>query len=152
MTLMTPHLGELHFSSSDTLTFPKGLPGFVSCNRFLIVQTPGIRPLSYLQSLDLPPIAFLLVPVPLVDPAYSLVIEEGDQEVLGTSEAMDALDAHFIISAHASAPPTVNMLAPILIRWETRTGVQAVRSDASYSHARELTRILDIAPASEPPC
>ncbi len=134
------------FCQEDVLVFPDGLPGFPDHQRFSLVHPHELAPLVYLQSLEPPQPRFILVPAALVDPGYQLRMEPRDRDLLfprrtasETNLRREAeISLYFVISVAADRLPTVNMLAPIVIRPALRLGVQAVRGDARYSHAYPL--------------
>jgi flagellar assembly factor FliW len=43
-----------------------------------------------------------------------------------------------VVTLPASGPATANLLAPLVVNLAARLGVQAVRSDARYSHRHPL--------------
>ncbi len=124
----------------DTVTFPHGLPGFESHQEFVLCRQPEWSPLAFLQSAKSDHPRFLIVPVELVDPEYKLEVAPWDRAVLVPDAAFNPskVSVFFVVSAPEGASPTVNMLAPILIRSDIRIGIQAVRSDSLYFHAMPL--------------
>ncbi len=125
----------------DVVYFPSGLPGFRELRNFVIYCPNGIEPLAYLQSVVEPYTRFLILPAKVIDADYRPSIEAVDREILfAQSEGLDLdeLSIYFVLSIDKRGTATVNMLAPVLIRPSTGRGVQAVRSDSVYSHARAL--------------
>jgi flagellar assembly factor FliW len=52
-----------------------------------------------------------------------------------------------ILSVAEDRPPTVNLLAPLVVNPATNRGVQAIQVESGYSHQHELP-----APGPEAPC
>ena len=107
--------GQIVIPPTATIEFPDGIPGFPDARQFaqLAASTPA---LSWLQSLDEPALAFLLVEWPAV------------------AEPLDAdgADSYAVVTLPgANRPATANLQAPILIDRTRRRGRQAIRTDAA---------------------
>lgn len=123
--------GELDYAEDAALLFPRGLPGFEQCRRFVLLDNPRHAPLVHLQSLENAGLCFLALPVRAVEPDYETALSEDDAEALGT--AAPALELA-LLSVAAGGRLTANLLAPVVIDLATHRAVQAVRCDARYSH------------------
>ena len=113
------------------MTFPAGLPGFEDQKRFVLTNQGELAPLVFLRSLDSDDLCFTTLPVSAIDPGYELSLSFEDRERLGREGDLLVLA---ILAAAENGQWTANLLAPVVIQVEARTGVQAVRSDARYSH------------------
>jgi flagellar assembly factor FliW len=137
MTLPTRAFGVLDFGESDIIRFPQGLPGFEDQREFLAVQQPGAEPAVFLQSVTRPDLFFVTLPVETVAPEYDLKLLDEYRQVLLSPEAADLL-ALAIVCLNDGAPPTANLLGPLLIHRTARLGVQAIRDDDRYSAEHPL--------------
>jgi flagellar assembly factor FliW len=117
-----------------TLEFPNGIPAFETERRFRLTDR---EPLLFLESETNPELSFLLLPVALVDPDYLLKLSPEDREVIG-AVAGSRLLCLAMITAAEDLPPTANLLAPVVVNLDCGRAVQAVRSDAAYSHRHPL--------------
>lgn len=146
----TTHFGTVSFCDDDVISFPRGLPGYASERRFIFL--PHSSPvITYLQSVDRADLRFVLISAPAIDDQYVPLIEHSDASTLFPSfeEAQRAkLASWFVVSAVPKGEPTINMLAPIIVRLDERVAVQAVRSDIKYSHAAPLRLFQPIAKKS----
>jgi len=132
------------------MVFPDGIPAFEQEKRFLAVRQPISEPLVFLQSLANPNVCFATLPAPSVCPGYQLNIASDDLETLGLEKGRqpsigDDVLCLAILSLTENAPPTVNLLAPIVVNVRTLRGCQAIQPDSSYSHREVL-------PVREAPC
>ena len=118
------------------VTFPAGLPGFEDQRRFVLTNRAELAPLVFLQSLDSQDLCFTALPVSAIDPHYELSLSAEDQQRLGRDGDLLVLA---ILAAAENGRWTANLLAPVVIQVDARTGVQAVRSDSRYSHCHCLT-------------
>ena len=116
------------------LEFPNGIPAFESQTRFRLTER---EPLLFLESETHPGLSFLLLPVALIDPDYRLAISAEDREAIGASD-QSRLMCLAVITAAEDSPPTANLLAPVVINLDNSRAVQAVRSDAVYSHKKAI--------------
>jgi flagellar assembly factor FliW len=119
---------------TQNLEFPHGLPAFETHKRFRLIDR---APLLFLESETDPGLSFLLLPVALIDPFYQLALSAEDLETIGGSESSPLL-CLAVITAAEDSPPTANLLAPVVINTDSGRGVQAVRSDALYSHKKVI--------------
>jgi flagellar assembly factor FliW len=119
---------------THNLEFPKGIPAFETERRFRLTDR---EPLLFLESDRNPELSFLLLPVTLIDPDYKLALTVEDRATLEAS-AESPLLCLAVITATDDSPPTANLLAPVVINLDRGRAVQAVRSDAVYSHKHPL--------------
>jgi flagellar assembly factor FliW len=135
----TKYFGSIEYQEADAVQFPCGLPAFEDESQFLILESPASAPFVFLQSLRLPSLCFLALPVPVVDPEYQLALSDEDLHTLGLEPGRqprigDEVACLAVIVAPENRPITANLLAPIVINTRGRRGVQAIRSDSIYSH------------------
>jgi flagellar assembly factor FliW len=119
---------------THNLEFPNGIPAFETERRFRLIDR---EPLLFLESDRNPELSFLLLPVTLIDPDYKLALTVEDRATLEAS-AESPLLCLAVITATDDSPPTANLLAPVVINLDRGRAVQAVRSDAVYSHKHPL--------------
>ena len=116
------------------LLFPFGIPAFETERHFRLIDR---EPLLFLESETTPELSFLLLPVALIDPDYRLALSVDDREILGATPESRLLSLA-VITAAEELPPTANLLAPVVVNLDNGRAVQAVRSDAAYSHKQAL--------------
>src|SRR3569832_63152 len=75
--------GDLDYEEESAFLFPRGLPGFEHCRRFLLLNKPSLEPLVHMQSLDIPSLCFLALPVQTIDGTYETELTPEDQQTLG---------------------------------------------------------------------
>lgn len=137
MIFHTKHFGPVTVEETRVVEFPQGLPGFESCHRFVPLEHPASVGLIFLQSLDVPELCFLTLPVRVARADYRLSIAPEDLELLGLPEGrrpeigLDVV-ALAILSFSEGELPTVNLLSPVVMHIATRRAVQAIRPDEQY--------------------
>jgi flagellar assembly factor FliW len=138
MTFVTAHFGPVPADDSAAIVFLAGLPGFEDCRRFTMLNHGEQPSLIFLQSLERPELCFLAVPALLLRGDYELAVSEEDLAMLGfragsQPNPRDEALALAILSLTEGEPPTVNLLAPVIVNPATRRAVQAIRVDGRYS-------------------
>jgi flagellar assembly factor FliW len=144
--LLTKYFGSIQYRDEDVVEFPSGLPGFEEESQFLVMEPPASAPLAFLQSLRLPGVCFLALPMQGIDSDYKLEITREDLESLGLPTTRqprigDEIGCFAVIVVAENGPVTANLLAPVIVNLENRRGVQAIRIDSIYSHQHLLTEV-----------
>ena len=107
----------------EVLNFPDGVVGLEHLRRFVMVEDARIAPCRWLQSLDEPEIAFVVVDPRVVDASYAPVLPDSAR---GDLLAIITLNPEPALS-------TVNMLAPVVVDAAGREGRQLVLHESGYS-------------------
>lgn len=138
----TRNFGPITYQPEAALEFPRGLPAFENCRRFLALTLPRSEPLVYLQSLEDAGLCFITVPVRVVDNRYRLTMAAEDVELIGLAPgAAPRIGEDVLCLAVLSIReegPTANLLAPIVVNLGNRRGVQAVAPESGYSHQHPI--------------
>jgi flagellar assembly factor FliW len=127
------NFGVLEVPLEKVLAFKEGLPGFPKIRRFTMLDREELKPFQYLQALDDPPIALLVVNPFLVDPAYKFELSESDMRDIESVKTEDV--AVYAVATVPENPEeaTLNLMAPVVINHERRVGKQVVLHQSSYS-------------------
>jgi flagellar assembly factor FliW len=126
-------LGDLDVDDEKILTFPDGLLGFPADTRYVMVEIDDGEAYRWLQSVDDPELSFLTVIPWHFFPDYEPEIDKVTQQELGLEEVVDAIVLCLItIREGTPSPVTANLLGPLIINANTRTGRQVVLADSGY--------------------
>jgi flagellar assembly factor FliW len=141
--VQTRDFGVLEYDQPACLQFPRGFPGFEDQDGFVLIEQEALAPVVFLQSLKTPAVCFLAVPISAIDPHYEMGMTAEDLALLALDETRQPSPGAnilclSILSAAANGRFTANLLAPVVVNLETRMGLQAVRTDARYSHLHPL--------------
>ena len=122
--------GTLDIDEDSILTFPSGLLGFPESHRYVMLDHDTEAPFKWLQSLDDPAVAFVIIDPALLLTDYHIGVS-GDvlAEVQG-SEA-DELSTAVILTIPSEDPcsMTANLRGPLLMNRRTKLCKQLVLSD-----------------------
>jgi flagellar assembly factor FliW len=112
------------------IQLPFGLLGFEWVKKYALLANPQEDPFVWLQMLEGPKKAFLLVSPFLVVPDYQPDIPAADTEYLDLAEPADALVFN-ICTLRGARRATINLKGPIVINRHTMIGKQVVPNNSA---------------------
>lgn len=142
--LQSTSFGEIEYPLSAAIRFPVGLPGFDDERGFVFLERPGTAPLMFLHSISNPDLCFILLPILVVQPQYDLSLAEEDRGVLEFPPDQEPqigrnlLCGALVSMGSEGAPPTINLLAPVVVNLEKGIGCQVIQTQSGYSHCHPL--------------
>ena len=134
--LQGTRFGEIEVEEGSEIVFARGLFGFPDSRSYALLYPGGRGRVAWLQSLEVPGLAFPVVDGAALGPDYpqpaaaNLATDAG----LGTTE----LAVLVIVAAQKGGGLVANMLAPLVIDLATRAGAQIVLDPQVYSAAAPL--------------
>jgi len=137
MKFETSRFGTVEVEEDKVLHFEYGLPGFPSCNKFVVMDHDLQTPLKWLQCVDRPEVAFLVVEPEQVVGSYEVDVPDSMLRLLGLEEGAKASDvAVFVILNTADEKLTANLRAPVVVNVAQRRAVQLIldKQDVSLRH------------------
>ena len=134
MRLQGTRFGNVEFDAEDILAFPEGLIGFPSLKHYVLLTPKADSPFRWIQSVEEPSTAFLLAEPLRFFSDYAPELSEEECQALAISETTARL-VYVTVSIPPGKPSemTVNLLAPIVLNLETRTGKQVILLDDAYT-------------------
>ena len=148
MQIHTTRFGPLEVASERVIHFPLGLLGFETQQRFLLIDSDEIAPMRWLQSVDEPALAFLVVEPHLFFPDYQVKLSADDRKVLDLGADEDFAVANLVVIPDDPSQMTVNLMGPLVMNADKRLGKQMVLHDSGYSTRQRL--LPDEASQEEP--
>lgn len=140
-TVSTIRFGVIEYTAEDVIRLVGGILGFPSYEQYLILQHKEGSPFRWLQSLDEPSLAFLVV-----DPSHFLSDYAPEMELrhaldLQLTEETARL-VYTIVTIPRGKPEemTLNLAGPIVINAECGIAKQVVLDDPAYSIKFEVNR------------
>lgn len=130
MTYTSSRFGALDIKDDSILTFPSGLLGFPDQHRYVILDHDTDAPFKWLQSLDEPALAFVIIDPDLFLTDYRIeVSREAMSEVLG--EEGEEISTAVILTIPSEDPGriTANLRGPLLMNPRTKLCKQLVLSE-----------------------
>lgn len=122
-------------SGARPVTFVRPLLGFPRSRSFEL-RSLGERyaPFMALGSVEEPGLAFIVVAPGLLFSDYVVEIGEADVELLDLHGAQD-VEVLALVSRHAGAAPTVNLMGPLVVNRRLDIASQVVLQDGIYGAA-----------------
>jgi len=106
--------------------------GFEQHKRFVLLTVENNTPLFWLQSVEDPKIAFVVINPRIVTPDYSPTIPEADLKSLDIQETEEITLLSIVTVRSDPFRATANLRAPILINTAKRWAKQVVLDDPDY--------------------
>jgi len=109
--------------------------GFPNDRRYILLEHDAEEsPFKWLQSLDSPDLAFIIVDPLFITPRYSLEIDVDTARLIGTNK-QEACAVMSIVNVPHEAPirMTANLKAPLVVNVETRTGRQVIMGSSAHN-------------------
>jgi flagellar assembly factor FliW len=127
MKIQTSRFGILDVSDETLLIFPSGLVGLPAFRRFVVLDAAEDSDYQWLQSVDEPSLAVVIVDVHLLQPEFRIdVPDEGLAELDMTQTDPISIMAVVTIPSGEPNQATANLRAPLVVNLRTRKGKQMI--------------------------
>jgi flagellar assembly factor FliW len=137
MIIEGTRFGTIEVNDDRMITMPAGMIGFANETRFVLLEPKEGRNTGWLQSVDNPELAFPVMNAAALSPAYPPSSLKDTARNAGVND--DDLAVLIVVVARKNAPRLVaNLLAPVVIGANSRTGAQIVLDHRHYSAAAPL--------------
>ena len=133
MRFESPRFGVIEADEAAALAFPEGLPGFPDCTRFIVMDHDRETPLRWLQCIDRPEVAFLIVEPEQVMASYSVDVPPLVLEQIGWDDTKDSASdvLVFVILNVDGSELSANLRAPVVVHTGNRRAIQMIAEDMS---------------------
>ena len=139
MWIETSRFGQIEVEDGRTITFPKGLLGFPRCSEYVLIDAGRDSHFWWLQSVDVPDLAFVVTDPSLFVPTYKVPIREEHMMDLHMDSFDDA--QVLVIVNKRGQLLTGNLQGPLLINVQNRVGEQLVLSDRRFTTRVPLVEV-----------
>lgn len=130
-------IGVIEYAEDKVIEFDEGILGFPDLHSYVMIDHER-GPFIWLQSLDDPGLAFVMIdPWPLF-PDYSPDIADEDVEKLGLTEPYNFSVFCIVNVPPAPAEITVNLMGPVVVNLSTRGARQVVVMNTEYTTRERL--------------
>jgi flagellar assembly factor FliW len=150
MDLASTRFGTITIDEKDLIAFPEGLIGFPEDRKYLLLRQRDNSPIAWLQSATDPRLAF---PVISLD-ALTVTFAEDDIAAAAIAAGLEARLENLSVMLVFAAPgknvaPTVNLVAPIIVDSNSRTGAQVLIEGTGLSASEPLAMWIASPPAED---
>jgi flagellar assembly factor FliW len=127
MRIKTAHFGEIAIQPEDVLELQGGLIPFVNLVRYVLLAHQDEYPFQWLQSVEVPQLAVVTVPLSLSFPDFRPRLDEVSRQWLQLPGGQEPLWLVTVVLADRLEKMTANLLAPIAFHLPARRGKQVVQ-------------------------
>lgn len=127
--IQTSRFGIVQCAEEDLILFPEGILGFADLRRFVLVDDPSDEIFAWLQSCEIPQIAFPVLEPELFTTNYQLNLTKHDLESLELKTATGVRSFAIITVPEDPTQMTANLKAPVVINVAKRMARQIVLQD-----------------------
>lgn len=140
MHIETSRFGEVEIADDEVITFPDGLPGFAGTRKMVLIgggNLPGVdvsddhQMLYWIQDIVDPDLAFLSLVPWEVYPEYDIDIDPSDVEGADPDD-LCILSIVTVRRENETVRMTSNLMAPVVINTQTRTGRQVILAEGDW--------------------
>lgn len=130
IVVSSSRFGELQVPADTVMDFPDGVIGFPRAQRYIMIDHKP--PFSWLQSVDDPNLAFVVIDGFEFGQQFELKPPIGDKEC--DFQADDEYAILLIVTVRPDPKQTtVNLKAPLFVNIRNRKGIQVIFDDPRYS-------------------
>ena len=145
MEIETTRFGTVEVEEDKIITLARGILGFPEAKRFVLIPHRPDSPFHWLQSVDHPHLAFVVIEPGIFFSDYEFEIDDETQALLGV-ESPHEVTVLVIVTFHQGGKEvTANLLGPVVINTATRVGCQMVldpnRYPVRFPLSKELRRL-----------
>lgn len=134
VTINTSRFGNIEIDESLILNFTSPILGFDQLKQFVILDHADESPFKWLQSLEMPELAFVITNPQFFGIEYEFELPEDACQKLTLTQAEDALVVNIVnIPADNPKGMTANLLGPIVINQSNRMAMQVILNETEFS-------------------
>ncbi len=136
--------GKFTVKEEDRVVFPEGIYAFEEMKNFYILKMDDDNVFQLLQSEEKSDVAFIIINPYFFKKDYLLNVREEDLKEIGieSKEEAEKILSVFAIVTITDSSMTANLLGPIIVNAEKRTGKQALALNADYSTKHDILEEL----------
>jgi len=133
MELKTKPFGVINIDEKQKITFTRGIFGFDNIREYALLNASQ-WPFFWLQAIDVPDLAFILIDPLIFRPDYTLDVDESDllDVDLNPGDRDKMLVFAIVTVPDDQKKMTANLQGPVIINREKRTGRQFISTNPKW--------------------
>jgi flagellar assembly factor FliW len=133
MRIKTSRFGEIDINPDRIITMTVPFLGFPDCHSFVLRPHKPDSPFMWLQAVDSPELAFVVIQAAAINREYNPLVPAGIKEELKINKN-DELDMLLILTVPQEKPRemTANLLGPVVINPRERLARQLLLDPGKY--------------------
>lgn len=133
MKITTRMNKTIEVREKDIVTLPEGVVGFEEYQRYVFLANPEEEPFIWLQCVDQPEVAFVLIDPMVIDSNYDFEVDDDTIELLDLSDPKNIRLYAIVTVKPDPSKMTANLLAPILLNKANQRARQLVLHQSTFS-------------------
>lgn len=133
MKIQSRPFGEIEIEEGRVITVHGGMFGFEGYERFVLVGVEEQKPFEWIQCVDEPSIAFVVIQPAVFMPHYQFSISDADKMSLGVQSEADLLCYIVCVIPEDMQKITVNLKGPIAVNPKTCQARQVISMVETHS-------------------
>jgi flagellar assembly factor FliW len=138
ITIDTSRFGKLEIDTGGVINLTEGLLGFPGQTRYVLVSIEANKPFTWLQSLEDPGLAFVLIDPRLVERNYRVAVDQEILEDLRVSDISHCMVYAIVTLNRDPRKVTANLMGPIIINPDSKLGRQIVLDETEYTTCHRI--------------
>lgn len=141
LKVQTTRFGEISVPAEDVLNMPLGMVGFPGLRNFVLIRHRDNSPFQWLQSMDAPDVAFVVVSPLLFDRQYGVKIGPAEMKLLEIEDPENAQILVVVNIPHGQPEKmTANLRAPVVVNAKNRIAAQIVMENSDYDMRQPIQK------------
>lgn len=132
MIIETRRFGSLEIEEKDIIFIVGGMLGFEEQKRYVILDHDKETPFKWLQSVEEPDLAFVVLEPFIFYPGYEFDLSDEDVRELELAKPEQAMVLTVLVVPEDVKKITANLRAPIVINLSNKKGKQVILTDDRY--------------------
>jgi flagellar assembly factor FliW len=128
----------MEFSQDSVITILGGIIGFPEFTQYVLIQRPHDAPFYWLQCLQDPTLALVLLNPVLFKPDYRPLLPPNLKSELSAEDEELSLFAIITIPSGQPQKMTANLLGPLAVCPKSRRAKQVILDDRLYTHRQPI--------------
>ncbi|MDP7033136.1 MAG: flagellar assembly protein FliW [Planctomycetota bacterium] len=129
----TTRFGRVEIDEETIIRFPDGLLGFGQVQEYVIIDHPGPMGVQWLQALDVPELAFVVIDPLLFKSDYLVQLHAQEMERIGLDDLAKGKVMVILVVPKDPRKITANLQGPLVLNPEKRLGMQVVLPHDRYT-------------------
>ena len=132
MKIQTKYHGEMELNEEEILHFEKGIPGFPSLTKFIVIPLTEDGLFQVLQSITDAEIGFIITDPFFFKKDYDFVLEDAVVESLDIQQTEEVKVSVIITPKEPFNESTANLQAPVIINKSNNKAKQVILTNTTY--------------------
>lgn len=133
MKIETKPFGEIEISEERIIHIEEGIIGFKEIKDYVLLNADEGSPFMWLQAIEKPDLAFIVIPPTTFRPDYKLEVSKEDLASINLKDPNEAAILAIVVIPDEPSKMTANLQAPVVINSKTWQGRQMISSNPKYS-------------------